>query len=185
MIALSSSCTSRDYDRCLGIDDCGGDPRPRLTSFTARAENVWRCIRHTPSLMHHFISQFFIPGQIFLVIVDNVGMEESIWHRMKRAFGLSGVQAPNSASLFIAQAPDPHIRYDFARSHICVPCGQPAESNDCRNYDCRRCGVSWYANRCWSCRGHVDSRDPSTPPCHRCGWYQCAECGKCQQSRCC
>ena len=35
MIALSSSCTSRDYDLSLGIDDCGGDPRPRLTSFTA------------------------------------------------------------------------------------------------------------------------------------------------------
>jgi hypothetical protein len=74
-----------------------------------------------------------------------------MWQRMKRAFSMSGAQAPDSASLFIAQALEPHneadfseieaerdpdkrrlwylkhgcmnIRYDFACSHICVPCG--------------------------------------------------------------
>jgi len=37
-----------------------------------------------------------------------------MWQRMKRVFSMCGAQAPDSASLFIAQALEPHNEADFS-----------------------------------------------------------------------
>ncbi len=38
-----------------------------------------------------------------------------------------------------------------------------------------------YVNHCWNCKGRIDSRDPSTPRCHKCRWYRCPACTSCKQ----
>jgi hypothetical protein len=78
------------------------------------------------------------------------------------------------------------IRNELLMRNVCLRCDSlnVKSRSDFESYFrvCQDCGNEWYVNDCWNCGdGHVDSRDPETPQCKSCGWYQCKICGACQQ----
>jgi len=81
------------------------------------------------------------------------------------------------------------LRYVLTLRKFCLRCGS---EHTRRRSDhtphvlvCQECATEWFASHCWSCAtGLVDSRDPETPPCKKCGWPKCAVCGACDQKGC-
>jgi hypothetical protein len=62
---------------------------------------------------------------------------------------------------------------------VCLRCGSYATGRSfltCANSQCR---ATWRVNRCRGCKQPVDSRDPETPRCIKCGWLICASCLAC------
>jgi hypothetical protein len=81
------------------------------------------------------------------------------------------------------------VRHVETLREVCLACG--SENTRARAdlapdvFVCWVCSAEWYAGACWSCAaGRLDSRDPETPPCERCGWTKCAVCGACNPQGC-
>jgi hypothetical protein len=62
---------------------------------------------------------------------------------------------------------------------VCIQCG--SKSNGSSFFVCTnsQCGETWRVNHCGLCKEIVDSRDPDTPRCLKCGWLICAACHAC------
>ena len=72
---------------------------------------------------------------------------------------------------------------------VCLHCG--SEQVRCQSDTlphvlvCPDCGTRWSTSACWSCAtGLLDTRDPETPRCEKCGWTKCAVCGACNPQGC-
>src|ERR1019366_363057 len=68
------------------------------------------------------------------------------------------------------------IRLQRELRTVCLQCGSTATGTSfltCTNLQCR---AKWRVNRCLVCKQPVDSRDPDTPRCAKCGWLICARC---------
>jgi hypothetical protein len=62
---------------------------------------------------------------------------------------------------------------------VCLQCGSIATGTSfltCSNLQCR---TTWRVNHCLICKQPVDSCDPATPRCDKCGWLICASCLAC------
>jgi len=71
------------------------------------------------------------------------------------------------------------IRLQNNLSAVCLNCGSTGTGTTfltCANNQCR---ATWRVNRCLKCKKPVDSRDPETPRCTKCGWLICANCLSC------
>jgi hypothetical protein len=71
------------------------------------------------------------------------------------------------------------IRLQSELRTVCLQCGSGATGRSfltCTNLQCK---ATWRVNRCRVCRRPVDSRDPETPRCVKCGWLICAICLAC------
>ncbi len=71
------------------------------------------------------------------------------------------------------------IRLQRELRTVCLQCGSTATGTSfltCTNLQCQ---AVWRVNRCLVCKQPVDSRDPETPRCAKCGWLNCASCLAC------
>lgn len=67
--------------------------------------------------------------------------------------------------------------------NVCIRCGCQADGRSSRRCTNPHCREGWRVNRCGVCKAPVDSRDPETPRCHKCGWLICANCDACNCPR--
>lgn len=65
---------------------------------------------------------------------------------------------------------------------VCLQCGSNATGRTFLTCGNPLCGAMWRVNRCRLCKEPVDSRDPGTPRCAKCGWLICASCRACNCS---
>lgn len=74
-----------------------------------------------------------------------------------------------------------NIRFCRELRKVCLRCGTEAEASGYSFFNCPApgCGQSWRVSRCGNCKQPVDSRDPETPRCPKCGWLICATCHSC------
>jgi hypothetical protein len=71
------------------------------------------------------------------------------------------------------------IRHQKKLRARCLRCGAAAEGKSFLKCNDPKCGTTWRVNRCRICKQPVDSRDPETPRCSKCGWLICATCNGC------
>jgi hypothetical protein len=62
---------------------------------------------------------------------------------------------------------------------VCLQCSSNATGTSFLTCGNTRCGSIWRVSRCRACKQPVDSRDPETPRCAKCGWLICARCLAC------
>jgi hypothetical protein len=81
------------------------------------------------------------------------------------------------------------IRLAETMQEVCLTCG--SEQPRCQSTSeppilvCPECSTRWSVSACWSCdTGRLDTRDPETPRCEKCGYTRCADCGACNPNGC-
>jgi hypothetical protein len=88
--------------------------------------------------------------------------------------------AVRTASLKMRYQDDPrNIRFSRELRKVCLRFGTEASGYSFFNCPAPGCGESWRVSHCANCKKPVDSRDPETPRCHKCGWLICANCHSC------
>ncbi len=71
------------------------------------------------------------------------------------------------------------IRLQHELRTVCLQCGSTATGTSFLTCTNLRCRSMWRVNHCLICKEPVDSRDPETPRCAKCGWLICASCLAC------
>ena len=71
------------------------------------------------------------------------------------------------------------IRLQRELRTVCLQCGATATGISFLTCSNLRCRATWRVSRCLVCQQPVDSRDPETPRCAKCGWLICACCRAC------
>jgi hypothetical protein len=72
-----------------------------------------------------------------------------------------------------------NIRFCQNLRRVCLCCGTEVSGYSFFKCPVPGCGENWRVSHCGNCKQPVDSRDPVTPRCPKCGWLICAACHSC------